>query len=84
MVMKLSIRIVNATIYPSFKNKRPPAQSPNLFQDTPNTHEVKENLFGMEKYFHYLVATNWDIQEKTASELLQWHNNQGGDAEKRN
>jgi len=37
----------------------------------------QENLFEMEKYFHHVVATNWDVQEKTASEVLQWHNQRG-------
>lgn len=34
-------------------------------------------LFEPEKYFHHAVATNWAENEKTASEVIQWHNQRG-------
>lgn len=34
-------------------------------------------LFESEKYFHHAVATNWDENEKTAFEVLKWHNQRG-------
>ncbi len=34
----------------------------------------QENFFEIGKYFHHVVATNWDEQEKDAVEALQWHN----------
>lgn len=34
-------------------------------------------LFESEKYFHHAVATNWDENEKTAFEVIQWHNQRG-------
>ena len=37
----------------------------------------QENLFEKEKYFHHVVATNWDEEERTAAEVLQWHNQRG-------
>lgn len=37
----------------------------------------QENLFEQGKYFHHVVATNWDEQEKDANEVLQWHNERG-------
>ena len=37
----------------------------------------QESLFEQGKYFHHVVATNWDEQEKDANEVLQWHNERG-------
>ncbi len=37
----------------------------------------QENLFEGGRYFHHVVATNWDEQEKKAHEVLQWHNQRG-------
>ena len=37
----------------------------------------QENLFEMGKYFHHVVATNWDEEEKDAVEVLEWHNQRG-------
>jgi hypothetical protein len=41
------------------------------------TLRKQENLFEKEKYFHHVVATNWDEEERTAAEVLQWHNQRG-------
>jgi len=37
----------------------------------------QENLFEQGKYFHHVIATNWDEKEKKAVEVLQWHNQRG-------
>ena len=37
----------------------------------------QENLFEQGKYFHHAVATNWGEQDKSALEVLQWHNQRG-------
>ncbi len=37
----------------------------------------QESLFEGGRYFHHVVATNWDEQEKDALEVLQWHNQRG-------
>jgi len=34
-------------------------------------------LFDKERYYYHAVATNWDGGEKTAHEVLQWHNQRG-------
>jgi hypothetical protein len=34
-------------------------------------------LFESEKYFHHAIATSWDENEKTAFEVLKWHNQRG-------
>ena len=35
------------------------------------------NLFETEKYFHHVVATNWDEEQKIAIDVLKWHNQRG-------
>ena len=37
----------------------------------------QENLFEQGRYFHHAVATNWDEEEKSAWEVLKWHNQRG-------
>ena len=34
-------------------------------------------LFEGEQYFHHVVATNWDEEEKGGHEVLKWHNQRG-------
>lgn len=35
------------------------------------------NMFEVERYFHHAVATNWTGEEKSALEVLRWHNQRG-------
>lgn len=35
------------------------------------------NMFETERYFHHAVATSWTGEEKSAVEVLQWHNQRG-------
>lgn len=35
------------------------------------------NLFETEKYFHHVVATNWDEEQKIAIDVMKWHNQRG-------
>ena len=35
------------------------------------------NLFEAGKYFHHVVATNWDEEQKIAIDVLKWHNQRG-------
>lgn len=35
------------------------------------------NMFETERYFHHAVATSWTAEEKSAVEVLQWHNQRG-------
>lgn len=35
------------------------------------------NMFEGERYFHHAVATSWTEEEKSAVEVLQWHNQRG-------
>ncbi|HBR21763.1 MAG TPA: IS1380 family transposase [Nitrospiraceae bacterium] len=35
------------------------------------------NMFETERYFHHAVATSWTGEEKSALEVLQWHNQRG-------
>ena len=35
------------------------------------------NMFDTERYFHHAVATSWVGEEKSAAEVLQWHNQRG-------
>jgi len=37
----------------------------------------QENMFETGRYFHHAVATSWLGEEKSAVEVLQWHNQRG-------
>ena len=37
----------------------------------------QENMFETGRYFHHAVATSWTGEEKSAVEVLQWHNQRG-------
>jgi hypothetical protein len=37
----------------------------------------QDDLFERGKYIYHAVATNWEEGEKTANEVLQWHNQRG-------
>lgn len=35
------------------------------------------DLFAQERYFYHAVASNWPFEEKSAAEVLSWHNQRG-------
>jgi hypothetical protein len=37
----------------------------------------QRNMFETERYFHHAVATSWTAEEKSAVEVLKWHNQRG-------
>lgn len=35
------------------------------------------DLFAQDRYFYHSVASNWPIEQKSAAEVLAWHNQRG-------